>query len=769
MTQPVAVPPVRLSGAGWLSNRVMLLAVVLEATQREPGALLADRGEEAIEFSARWIDVSEPDAPERVVLGTAVPSRAVPRKQLAGLRVVVDDAEVDLADSIAAVLSEPVAFAADHLSGLPEPARLRVQEFLAATPTAHGIALTGDLAAMLASLRDTIRAPLPGPDSGGFSAQLEDVTAIDETAFWLTGSIDEAATDRLRVVAISPEGCRAELPKGAVSFDRGQANGSATSEDGEGTPLRFHAFAELQQPSRHPQGWLVEFRLRDGRAFQELAAEPISANTQNVWDQVLERLRNTTRGGPVIREQLVPTLTALRARRVSAGLGPAPGPSRAPIVKLKVRSAQPPEGKGIVGGLVSAAVPRDRSLYAGTYSFVVRGWALSTDGKAVTVEAHDENGAVHTTIATLPQPAVPKRYQKIAGSEEAGFHFVLSSVGLPIDFTVDIEAVSSQGKRVLLGRVKGRRRQLRTAFKPAVQPILVNTMGRTGSSWFVALLAEHPQILALNPFLGYEAKLTSYWGELMRALSDPRSYMMAVQAQSRQERWWLGDERPTPLPISKPHTGMPRWLGGTNVENLAYIYQAEVDGFYRRLGQLEDRPGTRYFVEKSFSGLAPRMASELYPHGREIVLVRDFRDVACSILDYNAKRGLELWARDRFKGEREWLRYLRSVALQVLGDVRERADRSHVVRYEDLVTQPEETLIGVFSYLGLEGDRDLACSALEAVSEMAPHVQQAHRTTSTVEASVGRWKRGCPPKRRKAFSEAFDDLLPEFGYEPTRS
>src|SRR5207302_10071435 len=112
----------------------------------------------------------------------------------------------------------------------------------------------------------------------------------------------------------------------------------------------------------------------------------------------------------------------------------------------------------------------------------------------------------------------------------------------------------------------GRRRPLKTGYRAALQPIVVNTMGRTGSSWFVALLAEHPEILTLHPF-AYEPKLTSYWTEVLRTLSDPMSYLMAIQAQSRQERWWLGENRPTPLPISKPHTEMPRWLGSANVEN----------------------------------------------------------------------------------------------------------------------------------------------------------------------------------------------------------
>ena len=44
----------------------------------------------------------------------------------------------------------------------------------------------------------------------------------------------------------------------------------------------------------------------------------------------------------------------------------------------------------------------------------------------------------------------------------------------------------------------------------------------------------------------------------------------------------------------------------------------------------------------------PEMTWELYPRAREVILVRDFRDMVASMFAYNAKRGREGFHRDRF-------------------------------------------------------------------------------------------------------------------------
>jgi hypothetical protein len=231
--------------------------------------------------------------------------------------------------------------------------------------------------------------------------------------------------------------------------------------------------------------------------------------------------------------------------------------------------------------------------------------------------------------------------------------------------------------------------------------------------------------------------------------------------------WWTGRERRAPLPLLKPRNEMTRWLGRENPEVLAGFCQNRLDAFYTELARVEGRTLPKYFVEKCVPGATPRMMAELYPDGREIVLVRDFRDRVCSILDYNAKRGLELWGRDRSRSDEEWFEYLRAEAMDLLTNWRERRDRAHLVRYEDLIQEPEPTLTRMFSFLDLDASSEIVEQTLARAHDLLPEAQRKHQTSSSVAESVGRWKHDLSPERQEASSRAFDDILAEFGYEPT--
>ena len=85
---------------------------------------------------------------------------------------------------------------------------------------------------------------------------------------------------------------------------------------------------------------------------------------------------------------------------------------------------------------------------------------------------------------------------------------------------------------------------------------------------------------------------------------------------------------------------MTDWLGSENLRSVAAACQERIDAFYCRVARNEGRDA-RYFVEKRWPDpLVPRLTAELYPEGREIILVRDFRDMVCSILGFSEKRGL---------------------------------------------------------------------------------------------------------------------------------
>ena len=123
--------------------------------------------------------------------------------------------------------------------------------------------------------------------------------------------------------------------------------------------------------------------------------------------------------------------------------------------------------------------------------------------------------------------------------------------------------------------------------------------------------------------------------------------------------------------------------------------------------------------------------------------MRDFRDIACSVVEFSRKRGVD-WSRP--PGATTDADYVRLALSQdaemLLRDWRERADRAHLVRYEDLLERPEETLEALFSYLGIDASPATAQNVLQAALADSREEQREHRTSATVAESVGRWRRG---------------------------
>jgi hypothetical protein len=412
-------------------------------------------------------------------------------------------------------------------------------------------------------------------------------------------------------------------------------------------------------------------------------------------------------------------------------------------------------------GLALPSVDPSRGLYEGTYSFVVDGWVRSRDGSQVVIEATADG----VLLAQASANAELEDTDRAPWAEGSGFRLVLGSLRLPPEFKVAFEAVHPSGQRARLGFATGRRRRIVSPSSPAFRPVMVTTLGRTGSNWLLALFNQHPEIVVFRPFQ-YEAVLASYWAEVLRALSEPSSYMQIVLPQVDDGDWWLRCAPDRRLPIAKPGPEMARWLGHENVESLARFVRDRVDGFYVELTRDQGKTAATCFAEKSTLTRA-RSIAELYPDGREIVLVRDFRDRMSSILAYNAQRGLQLWGHDSTTSDEEWFAHLRRQAIALLAYWQREKHRVHLVRYEDLIREPEPTLAGAFSYIGIEDGPELVRRTIEEASSTLRHGQEFHRTTPSAEASIGRWKRDLTPERRAACAAAFDDVLAEFGYSPT--
>jgi len=92
-----------------------------------------------------------------------------------------------------------------------------------------------------------------------------------------------------------------------------------------------------------------------------------------------------------------------------------------------------------------------------------------------------------------------------------------------------------------------------------------------------------------------------------------------------------------------------------------------------------------------------------------------------------------------------------------------RAGRAHLVRYEDLVADPHETVGKMLAYLEIDSSPAVVETVTRAMTETTPGME-AHRTTPDAQASIGRWQRELGPEMQRLCESAFGPALEEFGY-----
>jgi hypothetical protein len=217
-----------------------------------------------------------------------------------------------------------------------------------------------------------------------------------------------------------------------------------------------------------------------------------------------------------------------------------------------------------------------------------------------------------------------------------------------------------------------------------------------------------------------------------------------------------------------PDAELAQWLGAAHVGDLAAFAQQRIDAVYVRVAALDGGRPPRFFAEKCLpESNVPQLLHELYPEGREIFLVRDFRDMLCSIRAFNAKRGSAAFGFDEDGAEETYvLDVLAPSVKNLLDEWRDRRGEAQLVRYEDLILNPAPTLRSVLEHAGLDASQQRVDEMLSRASEPIPGMAMHTTTGDGQQASVGRWRRDLEPRLQHVCDEALADGLAEFGYEP---
>ncbi len=400
---------------------------------------------------------------------------------------------------------------------------------------------------------------------------------------------------------------------------------------------------------------------------------------------------------------------------------------------------------------------------AEAYSFEFAGWVLGGHSAAVQIELIANDGAPRRIPIVFPRSDVARCYPQRAENTKVGFWAPVSVIGMTPEFELLVRVVLENTERVPIARIRGRHRPLPSRFQPSIQPLLVTSLARTGTTWMMRLLLEHPAITTLRIY-PYECRPGRYWMQLVGGMAEP-----AYPAQARSklgifdDEWWAGQD-PLQRGSLSQNPALQQWFNARFVEQVALLCQRSLEDCYREIAATQDQRTPIYFAEKHLPDDVPGILWELYPKCREIFVVRDPRDMLCSIRAFNAKRGTLNFSRDTVASEEEYILRLGRDGQQLLGGWKARGNRACLVRYEDLVLRPIESLSKISRYLAIEADSSLLEDVLRRALVDTPELA-AHRTAGTARASIGRWRHDLDSSSQLLCEQVFGEFLKEFGYE----
>jgi hypothetical protein len=403
----------------------------------------------------------------------------------------------------------------------------------------------------------------------------------------------------------------------------------------------------------------------------------------------------------------------------------------------------------------------------------VVGWVVGRDVPAASVDLLQDGEVIRVTPVRGAREDVAATVE-VDPSTDCVFHVLAGLVGRGSSPRFDLEVVLADGTRVPAGWISLARRPFRSGFQPKLRPLIVTCPGRSGSTLLMKLLAAHPEVVVFRRF-PYESAPARYWMHMLSVLAQPANLIQSTHGDTfSSDRWAIGSN---PFHDDRVYEQKPLsdWFAGTHVEELAAFCQRSIDEWYTILARTQVQPDALYFAEKHmWPDHLPRLMRELYPDAREAFLVRDFRDMALSILSFDRKRGFAGFRRPDGVTDVEYVRgVLRDMTIGLVAAWRERGEGAHLLRYEDLVADPGASLARLFEYL----DADASAATIEEViahgaapvldlpgASFEPSELEAHRTTPDVGSSVGRFRNEADRDFLAATEESFAEALELFGY-----
>jgi hypothetical protein len=407
--------------------------------------------------------------------------------------------------------------------------------------------------------------------------------------------------------------------------------------------------------------------------------------------------------------------------------------SERPDARLEIRILV----NGALRGAAIAARPRRDLAVLGKYGDGAHGFSfafpeeLSADQEHEVVVCFAEDGA------TLPagRRVIPADLAPPAGAAPA------SVAAPPVAAAPASVAAAAPEGDAAVGEMPAR-----------LRPILVTAPGRSGTTYLMACLAASRDIVVAE-LIPYEVRMLSYYAVAYDVLTAPADTDNSTHPDRLEgDGYHIG---------YNPFSGQQYAQAFANGAPLRSFYDDWVPTrlgaamadivaeYYRRLAADKGKDAVRFFAEKNNNLHRPtRMfVRKVFSGAREILIVRDPRDVLCSHMAY-------------FSSTQEKAFHQLSHSCRQLRQIHDAArEDACFIRYEDMIRGDAATYDRLSAFL----DADVTSSDGAAGRSMFDR----HGTSESPEASIGRWRRDLTPELREQTLAEWGGFLESFGYDRT--
>jgi hypothetical protein len=377
------------------------------------------------------------------------------------------------------------------------------------------------------------------------------------------------------------------------------------------------------------------------------------------------------------------------------------------------------------------------------------GWAADDQHweRQVPIEIFVNGKSVGRTVAAEEREGLAGALPKGA-TGKYGFEFTFNPA-LSIFDNYQIAVNANGAAQPLPNGTKELRAPPRT--QGSLIPIMVTATGRSGTTVLMQRLSSYPEVVMGQQY-PYEMKLSNYYSAAFRVLTAETDRANSTNPDflfSKECRYMIGSNPYTVLGLhgaKSSQRSIERFFEETVPAAYAKTFRSLILDYYNILMADQNKPAARYFVEKSALDETARMGPRLFfGNAREIVLVRDPRDMLCSMKAF-------------------WKSSFES-AVQLVTDSSRRIEeiskekRSDVivVKYEDLVLRPEETINGIADFVGLSRVKSLDSGVENTLFGL-------HGTSASPASSIGRWRNDLNAQELEACERELGSFLERFGY-----